>query len=774
MSVTVTLIGKNKLSGPFGKGSRSIAGMGKAIVGLGLKFAKFGALAGIAIAGVSVKLAVDFEKGLREVGTLMGGLTDNQMKAMSKELRTIAVSSGQAINTLVKAKYDIVSAGFVNAADSAKLLNASVILATGGVTSVANAADLLTTTLNAYNLTARESINVSDKLFTIVRLGKTTMDELGGSMGRVVAIAGQAGISLDEVGAAVATLTAQGLDTARAITSLQGAIVQILKPTEIMKGIIEKLGFATGDAMLKQIGFAGSLKLIKAQADKASLPLSEVFGSIEALQAVLPLTGTAAAGFARNLREMEKSSGAAQKALEEMEKSASFQLGRVKQAFNSVAITIGEKFLPAIADAAEAIADFMSSDTINQFGNLKDAQIALGVAQAELAKKSDALGQAMRAGAPTTSLIAAYAEQETLVAELVTVVDDLNVKYGILSGLGALPFDLDPQLAANLLEYHDQVKSLTPSLKNLNEAQALSVNLFDALARSMARLPQLDIPTAPSFIPPPPPSVPETEGLGKRLANLVALHKDELKVIGAFGQAAGKLYSALADKRTAAIRQGLQTDLQEQQSAFNTEIAIISNKNTIDGQLTQEGFNLIAEATKAHNEKVEQLNNTAREKEKAALKALKPIKLAQAVSNIALGITGALGSPPFGIFSLVTAGLIGAAGAIQLAAIQASPFQFGGRVSGLPSGTDTVPALLSPGEIVSTTAAANLFGPEITRMNQIAEGGGASGGGDTFIINAVDAQSFERMLKRNGPALGRAIRQATRDRNLQITDLPHG
>ena len=73
MAVTVTIIGKNKLSGPFGKGARSIAGMGKAIGGLGLKFAKFGAIAGVAIAGIGIKLAADLGDGLREVGTLMGG-----------------------------------------------------------------------------------------------------------------------------------------------------------------------------------------------------------------------------------------------------------------------------------------------------------------------------------------------------------------------------------------------------------------------------------------------------------------------------------------------------------------------------------------------------------------------------------------------------------------------------------------------------------------------------------------------------------------------------
>ena len=77
----------------------------------------------------AVKSTIELEKGLREVGTLMGGLTKDEMRAMGDELKNISVQTGQALDKLVKAKYDIVSAGFTDAAASADVLKASADLA---------------------------------------------------------------------------------------------------------------------------------------------------------------------------------------------------------------------------------------------------------------------------------------------------------------------------------------------------------------------------------------------------------------------------------------------------------------------------------------------------------------------------------------------------------------------------------------------------------------------------------------------------------------------
>jgi len=104
---------------------------------------------------------------------------------------------------------------------------------------------------------------------------------------------------------------------------------------------------------------------------------------------------------------------------------------------------------------------------------------------------------------------------------------------------------------------------------------------------------------------------------------------------------------------------------------------------------------------------------------------IKPIKLAQAISNTALSVASALAIQPPSPFNFVLAAMAGAAGALQIATIAASPYAQGGFARGgnIPA-SDTIPAMLSPNEIVSTSAASERFGAEIQRLNQIADGGG--------------------------------------------------
>ena len=50
------------------------------------------------------------------------------------------------------------------------------------------AVDTLTTTLNAYGIETDQVSKISDKLITTQNLGKTTVNELGSSLGKVLAI----------------------------------------------------------------------------------------------------------------------------------------------------------------------------------------------------------------------------------------------------------------------------------------------------------------------------------------------------------------------------------------------------------------------------------------------------------------------------------------------------------------------------------------------------------------------------------------------------------
>ena len=72
-------------------------------LGSGLKsLTKVSVLAGAGIAALSVKLAGDFSKNLREVSTLMDNTSEKSIKKMSRELRSLSQTSGLALSSLSK------------------------------------------------------------------------------------------------------------------------------------------------------------------------------------------------------------------------------------------------------------------------------------------------------------------------------------------------------------------------------------------------------------------------------------------------------------------------------------------------------------------------------------------------------------------------------------------------------------------------------------------------------------------------------------------------
>ena len=133
-------------------GAKGVKGTVRSLTKVSGGLTRIGVKAGIVTAGfatLSAKLAGDFQKNLLEISTLLGKDVDKSLQIIDKSLRNAASASGLALDSLSKAQYDIISAGFNNASDSALVLTQSMKLAVGGVTSAAGAADILTSSLKS-------------------------------------------------------------------------------------------------------------------------------------------------------------------------------------------------------------------------------------------------------------------------------------------------------------------------------------------------------------------------------------------------------------------------------------------------------------------------------------------------------------------------------------------------------------------------------------------------------------------------------------------------
>lgn len=131
----------------------------------------------------------------------------------------------------------------------------------------------------------------------------------------------------------------------------------------------------------------------------------------------------------------------------------------------------------------------------------------------------------------------------------------------------------------------------------------------------------------------------------------------------------------------------------------------------------------------------------------------KALNISIAIMNTAKGVSNALGTVPFP-FNLAVAGIIGAAGAVQIATIASQ--QYSGRRFGGPVSNDESYIVGENGP--------ELFTPGAT--GRITANEGMVGGGQTinFNITATDAKSVDELIVQRKPMIVNMIRQATIER----------
>lgn len=349
-----------KVGADTGQLDKALTGAETRTKGFADKFGKQMKIAGtamigfsVAIAGLSIKAAMSFESAMREVNT-MTLLSEEEFKNFSAEVQNLSKELGVNAPEAAKAMYQAISAG-IPRENAISFLEIATKAAIGGVTDTATAVDGLTSVLNAFKIPISDAQKVADLMFTTVKGGKTTFEELAASMFQVAPLAAAAGVKFKTVSAALATMTKQGVPTNVATTQLRQAIQAIIKPTAEMKLALENIGYASGDALIKEKGLAKALDVLTEASGGSNEMLGKMFGSVEGLQAVLSLTGENAKTFANDVAAMENSAGAATDAFEQMEESTARQFEKMKAQFTDVAITLGNALIPVIKKLLDAV-----------------------------------------------------------------------------------------------------------------------------------------------------------------------------------------------------------------------------------------------------------------------------------------------------------------------------------------------------------------------------------------------------------------------------------
>ena len=337
------------------KAGRAMLGLSAATLGFGL---------------ASAKMANDFDQNIAEVNSLLPQ-TQRDFQGLKRDVRGVALALGTDLNKGASAAYQAISAG-VPRDNLVDFLRVGTKAAIAGVTDTKVAVDGISTVMNAWGESAGSAGDVADIMFTAVKNGKTTFEELSRSMFQAAGIAPEVGVEFKEIAAAIATMTKQGVPTSVAMTQLRQAMVSLVKPNETMFSLLKKAGIENVKAALATEGLAATYERLRKAAEENGGGLEEAVGSVEALGAVLKLTGGNAKAFQQDLKAMESSAGAMESAFEEIDRTRGFD--KIVNQLKAVVTIIGDALIPILMPLAQQFAQ-----VLHRVHELDPAMVRIGV-----------------------------------------------------------------------------------------------------------------------------------------------------------------------------------------------------------------------------------------------------------------------------------------------------------------------------------------------------------------------------------------------------------
>lgn len=354
-NITINIKAKDQTGGVFGGVSSKIGGLAKSAgVAAGAAVAAGGA-AIVGIGAVAANQFIAFEDSMNEVFTLLPGISGSAMEEMQGQVLSASREMGRLPDEIIPALYQSLSAG-VPPNNVFEFLDTAHMAALGGVTELETAVDGITSVVNAYGSEVVSAGNASDVMFTAVRLGKTTFGELSSNLSKVIPVASSMGISFEDVAAGIATMTAQGTNTAQATTQMNQMFSELSKGSSQVAGIFEEIaGQSFPDFISSGGNVQEALQLLEQYAIDNDASMVDLFGSIEAGKAALQLTGGATESFSANLEAMANSAGATETAYETMNQGLARTWEQVKATIVTKAIEIGDAMSPLIAIVGDLV-----------------------------------------------------------------------------------------------------------------------------------------------------------------------------------------------------------------------------------------------------------------------------------------------------------------------------------------------------------------------------------------------------------------------------------
>lgn len=328
----------------------------------------------LGIAALSVRTFAQFEQSMARVGAVSQATEVElaSLEAIAKEMgETTVFSARQAAGAL-----SFMALAGLEVEEQIGALPEVLQLAAAGQLDLANAANIVTNVMAGFGLEVADLARANDVLVTGFTSANTDLTQLGQAFKFAGPVAKAAGISFEETAAALAQMGNAGIQASLAGTSLRGAIVRLLSPSNEAAAVLQRLGINALDSS----GNLRPLTDIIGQLETAGISAADamtVFG-LRAGPAMLALVEQGSGSLRELVTQMENSGGTAEAIAEKQLDTLQGSLTLLTSATEGLQISLGGALAPAIRSLATDIIPVVVtiSDWLSQHPKLTTALVA--------------------------------------------------------------------------------------------------------------------------------------------------------------------------------------------------------------------------------------------------------------------------------------------------------------------------------------------------------------------------------------------------------------
>ena len=199
----------------------------------------------------AIKVGSDFEEGMSKVSAISGA-TGEEFDALTEKAKQMGAKTKFSATEATEAMQYMAMAGW-KASDMISGIDGIMNLAAASGEELASVSDIVTDALTAFGLQAKDSAHFADVLAKAASNSNTNVGMMGATFKYAAPLAGSLGYSVEDTAVAIGLMANAGIKGEQAGTALRGMLTRMIKPTDEVEAVMEKLGItiANNDGTVK-------------------------------------------------------------------------------------------------------------------------------------------------------------------------------------------------------------------------------------------------------------------------------------------------------------------------------------------------------------------------------------------------------------------------------------------------------------------------------------------------------------------------------------------